>query len=677
MERWGPYGAARNWEGGRFHGEGKFFPVNAGSWLFWLDTAEIGQEMRFMGTDVPSRWGRWNVSLGDFTVQDPRDDPLRIEFQETVWVRGAGTRLTRGPFSLGTHLGVLTRHAGAFGWGRDPLFHTAYGIETEGRWRGHHRWEIRWDRQDDSPAMGGLHLGQVLVGRRPPQGWFWMGQSRFSRLDASGALGESFIAGGGFTRPAVEASAHLRWISPRFQSLGLGVDPHRDEWGGRLEVSVRPRPQLRVGTSWDWARDVEPRIGLARPEERLFARLFFSSPLTGPLSAHGSVGYRNRSTGDRDSLLVDQHAMNWAGGLGWSTNRGSAEVDLSRAIHRDPTSLTGDWHEDRIGAHAQARVVGPFRADLHGWTANRRFLNGDWASRERKAELRLSWDPGRGSRGWISGGRDHQDAADLAFSRDQWEIAAGWSQEAPWGLTADLEALFFLSAGASDVDRTRLNLRVSRRFAMRGEAPPKPGAAVEFGAIQGWVYEDRNGNGRREPDEPGIAGQSLRLGSGEELVTGKDGSYGFKRAAIGAESVALDDARLPTRFLVPDVTRSPVSLRPGDTARIDFPVRQAAGVTGRVMGDLGNRAEGMPDVLLRVLGTHHDVFTDAEGRFFLPGLGPGQITLEVVEWSLPPEADRSAPRTRQVILRSGETTYAGILSFPIRKQEVLQYYRAR
>jgi hypothetical protein len=677
VERWGPFGVTRDWDGGRFHGEGRFFPVNAGSWNFWLDTSERGQELRFHGTEIPSRLGRLTLDLGDFTVVDPRRDPLHTEFQEAVWLRGGGAALTRGAVTYGVHGGMLTQHASAFGWGRDPLFAGAFGLSAGGEWHQHSIWRVNWDRQESTPLLGsGLQVAKLFVGRQPPEGWSWLGQARLSRLDDRGAFGESVIGGGGYTLSRFALFGHARWISPEFQELGLNPDPHADEWGGRLELSFRPRRLVLLGTSWDWARDIRPRPGRASGEERLTSRFFVSTPVAGPLTFNGTVGYRNRTTADPESLLVDQGAMSWSGGFGWSGKRGSAEIDFTRSLMRDPTSTTGDWHEDRVEAHGQVRVTGELHADLRGWTADRRFLNGTWASYERRGEVRMNWEPRPRARGWLGVARDRQDASDQAYARDEWEIGAGWGQGLPWGLTLDVESLFYVPVGPIQADRTRINLRVARQFSFGGARPGGQGPLSEFGIVRGAVFVDGNANGRRDPGEEGIPGQVIRLGSGAETVTDADGGYEFDRAATVLESVTLEDARLPTRYLTPDATRATVRLRPAESATVDYPVQLAASLAGRVMLDYGDHAEGAPDVLLRVQGTHHDVFTDPEGRFYIPGLEPGPVTLEVVAWSLPADADHSAPLTRNAVLRGGEGTYVGILAFPVKKPEVLQFYRS-
>jgi hypothetical protein len=467
----------------------------------------------------------------------------------------------------------------------------------------------------------------------------------------------------------------MRRFSPDFRGLGLYPDPHRNEWGARIESSYRPRPQALLGTSWDWGRDLEPRANQSLREQRLTSRFFASTSIGGPFVIRGAVGYRNRTTEDPESLLVDQGAISWEGAVGWNTPRSQAEVAFTRSLIRDPLSVRGDWNEDRVGAHGQHRFGERWRGELRGWTVNRRFLDGTWASRERKLEVCGNWEPRSGERAWLSVGREHRDASDASYLRDQWEIGVGWERPLPWDLSLAIESLFFVRTGSFEADRTRVNCRVTRSFDFGGGGPGFRERLPEFGRISGLVFEDLNGDGSRQVGERALADQALILSDGRTVSTDAEGRYSVDRAFTQYESVTLDVARLPTRFLAPAQPSTVYSLRPGDEVVRNFPIRPAAGLAGRVMIDRGIRAEGVPDVLLRVRGTHQDVFTDAQGRFYIPGLDPGEVTLEVVDWSLPKDCEPEGPMSRTLRLRAGRPVNAGIFVLKPKGPKVIQIFR--
>lgn len=675
QERWGPFGILREWEGSRVHGEGQFYPVNSGAWSVLVDASERGQELRFFGKDIPSSAGRVGVQLGDFVVQDPRLDPLRNEFEQAVWLRGAAVRLDRDRVGLGFRLGTPTRRQGLFGWGRQPLYGESFGATLSGTWRESGIWKADWDRQEaQAGVLSGRQVTSLFVGNQPAEGWSWLGQARLSHRDGSGAWAHSLLAGAGYAIPRFQASAHLRRIAPGFQGPGIYPDAHTDEWGGRLEMAYRPRTAVVVGTSWDLSRDLAPRPGQVNRGSRIASRFFASTPLNGPFTMHASVGYRNRSTDDPDSLLVDQHALFWSSALGWNSTRARAELSLTRSLFRDPFLAGDDWHENRFGAVYHQTLSSRLRADLRGWTVNRQFLDGRWASTEHKLESQWTWEPRPRLQTWIRLGRDFQEASDLAYARDQWELGVGWVQPLPWDFSFRMEGLVFARAGGYRTDRSRWSFRLARHFAFGGGRLGRTEGLPEYGRIRGTVYNDLNGDGRREDDEPGIPDMVLRLGSGAEIQTGPDGAYEFSEAATVLESVTLDVARLPTRYLAPAEPRVKVALGPGDEAAVDYPIRSAAGVVGRVVMNHLDHADGVPDVLIQVRDTHHDVFTDAEGRFFIPGLAPGRVTLEIIGWSLPKNAQPPEKMNRNVQLVGGRTVNAGVFVLGEKKPAVIQNF---
>ena len=114
---------------------------------------------------------------------------------------------------------------------------------------------------------------------------------------------------------------------------------------------------------------------------------------------------------------------------------------------------------------------------------------------------------------------------------------------------------------------------------------------------------------------------------------------------------------------------------PGQETERHFPVKLAASVGGRVVVSDGQEARGAGDVLVRVVGTHHDVFTDAEGKFWISGLEPGEVTLEMIEWSLPEDAETPKTLTKTVTLRGGRPIDAGVFVLKEKEKKVLQIFR--
>ncbi|NOZ28797.1 MAG: hypothetical protein GXP39_12195 [Chloroflexi bacterium] len=67
-----------------------------------------------------------------------------------------------------------------------------------------------------------------------------------------------------------------------------------------------------------------------------------------------------------------------------------------------------------------------------------------------------------------------------------------------------------------------------------------PSASASVGSIQGYVFLDRNGDGRRQPGaEPGIEGGQVRLSTGADIRTFPSGWYGFYELPAGVYRVSV------------------------------------------------------------------------------------------------------------------------------------------
>jgi hypothetical protein len=675
-ERFGPYGFVHSQEARVFHADGQLLPTNQGAWNYWFDLSPLGQEFRLRASDIPTTAGRLDLQLGDHAPTDPRQDPLWWEFQPQVWVRGATAELQHGRLTFGLRSGALTQQRNFFGWGRSPVVTRTIGGSVLARPRASDLWLATLDAQSALPdGQPGRAVGQLYWGRTPTVGWSWMGQTRLSREEVTGNWGGSFLARGGYRNSRREVMVLVRRISPAFRTLGLYVNPHVNEWGTRLEARHRLDPSGAVGVSLDLAQDLKRRRSGYPIERRLTFRMFASAPISKPFALHADIGFRDRSTPDPDSLLIDQTAILGGVKLGFRTPGTQVEISSRRTIYRDPTSEVGDWYESWVGATVQHSLDRRLRAETKLWLAERRRPNGLWLSHERSAELRLNWDASTRQAGWIAVGRELQEADETAFARDQWDVSLGWAQSLPWDLMLELDTFHYIAASDLRADRSRWSFRLGRTFRFGGGPLGYEEGLPEFGRIDGRVFEDRNANGHQDPGEVGIPDLPLQLGSGERILTGRDGSYHFPEAATPRESVTLNVARLPSRYLTPPEPRFSATLRPRQEIVHDYPIRLAAGVAGRVVVFDGSQAVGAPDVLVVVEGTHHDVFTDQQGRFEIPGLEAGRITLKVVEWSLPEKTRAYDPLRKAVTLRAGETVPAGVFVLEPVEVTILQYYQ--
>jgi hypothetical protein len=86
------------------------------------------------------------------------------------------------------------------------------------------------------------------------------------------------------------------------------------------------------------------------------------------------------------------------------------------------------------------------------------------------------------------------------------------------------------------------------------------------GRAAGVVFQDYNGNGRRDDGEPGMANILVRRGN-TSAMTGRDGSYRFWESGRG--QATPDPATLPDGWIINDKSTSPdIALTPTTTVEV-------------------------------------------------------------------------------------------------------------
>jgi len=173
-------------------------------------------------------------------------------------------------------------------------------------------------------------------------------------------------------------------------------------------------------------------------------------------------------------------------------------------------------------------------------------------------------------------------------------------------------------------------------------------------------YEDRNGDGVRQADEPGLAGWTITLSYQgthvDTTTTGADGSYVFpldaRRMPIRAGSYTLAESQQPG--WVQSQAPGPVTVSYGAGAAVfagnDFGNYRPATITGRKFNDRDVDGASAGDPGLSgwgiTLNGGTPTTTGSEGGFAYSGLRPGTYTV----------AEQQRAGWRQTAPASGTTT---------------------
>lgn len=170
--------------------------------------------------------------------------------------------------------------------------------------------------------------------------------------------------------------------------------------------------------------------------------------------------------------------------------------------------------------------------------------------------------------------------------------------------------------------RWRFSLGVSHRLGLPMPVPRQP-------ALQGIVYEDRNGNRVHDPDEPLLQGIRVRVGRLQAL-TDADGAFQFRDTFHGP--VTIDPATLPPGMVVPADVYLPIA------GTVDVPVVQTASLELDLFIDLNNNGTRDPAEqpaaatvvsLTNSSGTSQDAVADDDGRVRFGSVSPGTYTVRV------------------------------------------------
>lgn len=180
-----------------------------------------------------------------------------------------------------------------------------------------------------------------------------------------------------------------------------------------------------------------------------------------------------------------------------------------------------------------------------------------------------------------------------------------------------------------------------------------------YGLLSGEVFADFNGDGRRDPTEPGIPGVVLVLDD-VHVSSGKDGAFRFPGRPPGEHVLRLTKTPVGYGALQ---TEFHVTLRLGEEERIFIPLVPYAGVEGLVFLDLNADGKwaldepGLSRAYVRIVsekGQEIMVISDAAGRFSWSELLPGRYRVELLLESLPPRHEPISPISLELSLVSGE-----------------------
>jgi len=243
-------------------------------------------------------------------------------------------------------------------------------------------------------------------------------------------------------------------------------------------------------------------------------------------------------------------------------------------------------------------------------------------------------------------------ALDFRYSRDGGSVGIELPFAIPPALsvTARLEARWDPIGGVSS-----LYAVIGFEYAFLWTPPFLPAK----GWLEGTVFVDGNGNGRRDPGEEGVAGAVL-VADGVKVASGADGRFLFPPLAPGTYALAVE--RLPPGFRPRIELPLQVAVALAGRTVVGIPCQRVGEISGTVYDDenrSGIRDEDEPGlrgalVIVEQNGAEiGQVYTDPVGGFSFAGLPAGEYRVRVDVPSLPERYELTTPDAVLVPLGPG------------------------
>lgn len=114
------------------------------------------------------------------------------------------------------------------------------------------------------------------------------------------------------------------------------------------------------------------------------------------------------------------------------------------------------------------------------------------------------------------------------------------------------------------------------------------------GSFSGLVFKDLNSDGLRQPDEPGLPGQTVVSGDGKEAVTDESGHYAINSVAGKMAVLTLDSTKIPYGYTATGPMRREIPIVQNETVEADFGLVPRSEFTGIIFNDLNGNGKYDP-----------------------------------------------------------------------------------
>lgn len=181
---------------------------------------------------------------------------------------------------------------------------------------------------------------------------------------------------------------------------------------------------------------------------------------------------------------------------------------------------------------------------------------------------------------------------------------------------------------------------------------------LRVGRLEGVMFVDLNGNGRRDPGEPGVPGVILRIDDRTAAMSDDAGKAVVAGMPEGDYHASLGDDSIPAN-LAPVQISLTVRVAANGTTTVEFPLVPTIALRGVVYFDENNNGardrneKGIAGVVIRIVGRDQFRTTEDDGTFDFLHLPAGEYTVIVDQRSLPRGFKTKGDGAYVVTLRPG------------------------
>ena len=163
-----------------------------------------------------------------------------------------------------------------------------------------------------------------------------------------------------------------------------------------------------------------------------------------------------------------------------------------------------------------------------------------------------------------------------------------------------------------------------------------------IGMIEGFVFNDYNGDGIKQADEPSVEGITVWLGKHRQRTTNEAGYYLFPQVQARRATVYLDTASVPQHFVLTTPASQEVLVAQSGIAEVDFGITSRTEITGVIFEDIDqDNILSAKDKPLRGIAVELEdgskAVTDSQGRYVFNKIAKGKHTIRLDLRTVPPD----------------------------------------